>query len=142
MEGLPAGEDKRVRAYGLDADLVAAGLDGLLDVGGDALLQRGEERVLLGDGQCEQAVEEARHGRQLLLETALVDELEAGGVLEPLDGPALDAPEPERAVELAQRRLRIQALNPGWHFFCSAVVYRFDMALHFSLPISTWHSIL
>ncbi len=40
-----------------------------------------------------------------------MDELEAGGVLEPLDGPALDAPEPERAVELAQRRLRIQALQ-------------------------------
>ncbi len=32
--------------------------------------------------------------------------------------------------------------NPGWHFLCSAVVYRFDMAQYFSLPIPTWHYIL
>ncbi len=35
-----------------------------------------------------------------------------------------------------------RALDPGWHFLCSAVVYRFDMAQYFSLPIPTWHYIL
>ncbi len=34
------------------------------------------------------------------------------------------------------------APDPGWHFLCSAVVYRFDMAQYFSLPIPTWHYIL
>ncbi len=32
--------------------------------------------------------------------------------------------------------------NPGWHFFCSAVVYRFDMGRYFSRPIPAWHYIL
>ncbi len=40
------------------------------------------------------------------------------------------------------RELWYDNLNPGWHFLCSAVVYRFDMAQYFSLPIPTWHYIL
>ena len=111
VERLPAGDNERVGDHGLDADLVAAGLDRLLDVGGDALLQLGEELVLLGDGQCQQAVQELRHRRQVVLEPALVDDLEAGRVLEALDVPALDAPAPERAVELPQGSLGVGALQ-------------------------------
>ena len=68
MERLAAGDGEGVGAHRLDADLVAAGLDGLLDIGLDALLQLPEQRVLLGDGQCQQPVEEARHRRQVVLE--------------------------------------------------------------------------
>ena len=106
VERLPAGDGKRVRAHGLDADLEAAGLDGLLDVLGDAGLQFRGELVLLGDGEREQAVEEARHRRQLLLEAALVDELEAGGVLEAVERPALDVVAPE-----CQRRSKSTPLS-------------------------------
>ena len=111
VERLPAGDGERVGNHGLDADLVAAGLDRLLDIGGDALLQLGEELVLLGDGQRQQPVEEPGHGRQIVLEAALVDDPEAGRLLEAFRVPALDAPAPERAVELAQCGLRIGALQ-------------------------------
>ena len=87
---------------GLDAALEGAGLDRDLDVGLDAGLERAEELVLLVDRERQQAVEELRHGRQVLLEVALVDELEAGGLLEVGEGPARDAAAPERDVELAQ----------------------------------------
>ena len=80
--------------HGLDADLVAAGLDGLLDVGSDATHQLGEELVLLGDGERQQPVEEPGHGRQVLLERSLPGELEPGGLLEALQIPALDAAPP------------------------------------------------
>ncbi len=41
--------------WALHADLVAAGLDRLLDIGGDAVFQLREEPVLPGDRQCQQA---------------------------------------------------------------------------------------
>ena len=81
IERLPSDEAERIRAHGLDADLEAAGLDGLFDVLGDAGLQFREELVLLGDGECQQPVQESRHRRQLLLQVALVDELEAGALV-------------------------------------------------------------
>ena len=94
--------DKRVGGDGLDAPLEGAGLDRNFDVGLDPGLQRGEQSVLLVDGQRQQAVEELRHRRQLLLETALPGELQPGGLLEVSEGPALDVAAPERDVELAQ----------------------------------------
>ena len=36
----------------------------------------------------------------------------------------------------------VDTLVPGWHFFCSAVLYRFDVARYFSRPIPTWPHIL
>ena len=111
VERFATGDGEGIRNNGLDADLVAAGLDRLLDIGGYALFQLGEELVLLGDGQRQQPVEELGHGRQLVLQTALVDDLEAGRVLETLDVPVLDASAPERAVELAKRRFRVCALQ-------------------------------
>ena len=111
VDRLASGDGEGIGAHGLDAGMISAGLDGLLDVGGDALLELGEELVLLVDGERQEPVQEPGHRRQLLLEAAFVGELEAGRLLEAVDGPARDAPEPERAVELAQRHLRIQALE-------------------------------
>ena len=110
-KGLAPGDGERVGAHGLDPDLEAAGLDRLLDVLGDAGLQFGEELVLLVDGQCQQPVEEPRHRRQVLLEVALVDQLEAGGVLEAVERPARDVAAPERDVEAPERRPGIDALE-------------------------------
>ncbi len=104
VKGLPPRDRQRVRAHGFHADLERAGLDGLLDVRGDALFQFGEQGVLLVDGQRQQPVEELRHRRQVLLEGALAGQLQPGCVLEPRGRPAVDAPEPQRPVELAQRR--------------------------------------
>ena len=111
IQRLPAGDGQRIGAHGLDPDLEGAGLDGLLDILRDPGLQLGEELVLLVDGERQQPVQEPGHGRQLLLEVALVDELEAGGVLEAGDGPARDAAPPERDVEAPERRLRVGTLQ-------------------------------
>ena len=108
---LARGDGERVGNDGLDAPLEGARLDGDLDVGLDAGLQRAEELVLLVDGKRQQPVEELRHGRQVLLEVALPGELEPGGLLEVLERPALDVAAPERDVELAQRRFGIEALE-------------------------------
>ena len=62
-------------------------------------------------GQRQQPVEELRHGRQVLLEVALICELEPGGLLEAGERPALDVTAPERDVELAQCRLGVGALQ-------------------------------
>ena len=45
VERLPAGDGERVGGHYLDAHPIAAGLDGLLDVGSDALFQFGKELV-------------------------------------------------------------------------------------------------
>ena len=79
--------------------------------GGDAVFQFRKELVLLVDGQGQQPVQEARHGRQLLLERALPCELQSGGFLEPLQRPAGDVAAPERQVEPPQGRLGIEALE-------------------------------
>ena len=111
VEGLAPGDGEGIGAHGLDADLEAAGLDGLLDVLRDAGLQFGEELVLLVDGERQQPVQEARHRRQVLLEVALMDQLEAGGVLETVERPARDVAAPERDIETAQCGFRIDALQ-------------------------------
>ena len=111
VEGLASGDGERVGAHGLDPDLVGAGLHRLLDVGRDPLFQFGEELVLLVDGQRQQPVEEARHRRQVLLEVAFVDQLEAGGVLETVERPARDVAAPEGDVEAPERRLGVEALQ-------------------------------
>ena len=111
VERLPSGDGERVGAHGLDPDLVGAGLHGLLDVGGDPLFQFGEELVLLVDGERQQPVQETRHRRQVLLEVAFVDQLEAGGVLETVERPARDVAAPERDVETPERRLGVEALQ-------------------------------
>ena len=97
--------------HGLDADLETAGLDGLLDVLSDTSFEFGEELVLLGDGERQQPVQEARHRRQLLLQIALVDELQSCGVLETVERPALDVAAPERDVEAPECRFRVDALQ-------------------------------
>ena len=48
---------ERVGGDGLDAPLEGAGLDGVFDIGLDAGLKRGEQRVLLGNRECQQPVE-------------------------------------------------------------------------------------
>ena len=111
VEGLPPGDGERVGAHGLDPDLVGAGLHRLLDVGGDPLFQFGEELVLLVDRQRQQPVQEPRHRRQVFLEVAFVDQLEAGGVLETVERPARDVAAPERDVETPERRLGVEALQ-------------------------------
>ena len=111
VERLPAGDGERVGAHGLDPDLVGAGLHGLLDVGGDPLFQLGEELVLLVDRQRQQPVQEPRHRRQVLLEVAFVDQLEAGGVLEAVERPARDVAAPECDVEAPECRLGEEALQ-------------------------------
>ena len=108
---LARGDGQGVGAYGLYAALEGAGLDGLLDVGLDAALQFGEQRVLLGDGERQQSVEELRHRRQILLEAALPGELEPGRVFEAADGPMLDTAAPQRDVKLPERRLGVKALQ-------------------------------
>ena len=111
VEGLAPGDGERVGAHGLDPDLVGAGLHGLLDVGCDPLFQFGEELVLLVDRQRQQAVQETRHRRQVFLEVAFVDQLEAGGVLETVERPARDVAAPEGDVETPERRLGVEALQ-------------------------------
>ena len=79
---LARGHGEGVGPDGLDALLVGPCLDGLFDVGLDAGFQLGEQLVLLGDGQGQQAVEEPGHRRQVFLERAFPDQLQPGGVLE------------------------------------------------------------
>ena len=53
--GTHRGRGSTQAVWALHADLVAAGLDRLLDIGGDAVFQLREEPVLPGDRQCQQA---------------------------------------------------------------------------------------
>ena len=108
---LARGHGEGVGPDGLDALLVGPGLDGLFDIGLDAGFQLGEQFVLLGDGQGQQAVEEPGHRRQVLLERAFPDQLQPGGVLEAVHGPARNVAAPQRDVELAQRHLGVGALQ-------------------------------
>ena len=108
---LARGHSEGVGPDGLDALLVGPGLDGLFDVGLDAGLQLGEQFVLFGDGQGQQAVEEPGHRRQVLLERAFPDQLQPGGVLEAVHGPARNVAAPQRDVELAQRHLGVGAFQ-------------------------------
>ena len=108
---LARGHAERVGPDGLDALLVGPGLDGLFDIGLDAGFQLGEQFVLLGDGQGQQAVEEPGHRRQVFLERAFPDQLQPGGVLEAVHGPARNVAAPQRDVELAQRHLGVGALQ-------------------------------
>ena len=110
-DGLSALDGERFGGDGLDAALEGAGLDRVGDVGVDARLECGEELVLLGDGEREQAVEELRHGRQLLLEPALVDQPESGRLLEVGERPAGDRAAPQREVELAERGAGVDAFE-------------------------------
>ena len=108
---LARGHGEGVGPDGLDALLVGSGLDGLFDIGLDAGFQLGEQFVLLGDGQGQQAVEEPGHRRQVFLERAFPDQLQPGGVLEAVHGPARNVAAPQRDVELAQRHLGVGALQ-------------------------------
>ena len=108
---LAGSEHEGIGVDGLDAPVVRAGLHGFRDQGRDALLQCGEQRVLFGDGQRQQPVEELRHRRQVFLQPALVGERKPGGGLEALQGPARDVAAPKRDVEAAKRRLGVRALQ-------------------------------
>ena len=110
-ERLARGHLEPVRVDGLDPALEGAGLDRLLDGRLDADLERGEERVLLVDGKRKQAIEEPRHRRQVLADHAVVGELQARRLLEPFERPLGHRPAAEREVELAERRLRVRALE-------------------------------
>ena len=131
VERLPPGDGERVGAHGLDPDLVGAGLHGLLDVGGDPLFQFGEELVLLVDRQRQQPVQEPWHRRQVFLEVAFVDQLEAGGVRETVERPARDVAAPERDVETPERRLGVEALQ---------VVALAEQRAWSSPPMAVWES--
>ena len=109
--GLAFGEGQAVGADGLDPVVVGAGFQGLGGHRFDAFLQGGEQGVLLADGKGEKAVEELGHRRQILIELALVDDLEAGGVLEALDAPALDAAAVEGGIEAPEGGLGVIAFQ-------------------------------
>ena len=111
VQRLAPGHRQRIGPHGLHAELVGAGLDGLFDVGGDAFLELREQIILLVDRQRQQPVQELRHGRQVFLQSALVRQAKPGRGFELLHGPVSDAPEPQRAVELAQRRPGVAAFE-------------------------------
>src|SRR3546814_8135436 len=97
-------DGQRCRRYRLDAEIVNARGDGALDLRAQQLLEHAEQEVLQVDRERQQAVEEGGDRRQLLAQAAIaVRQLEAGGVLERLQGTAVDLAGIEQDVELAQR---------------------------------------
>ena len=92
--------------------LVDPALDHLGDLGRDADLQRGERGVLVVDGEREEAVQEPRHRRQVLVHHPVgSQEREAGGGLEAFEGPAVAAVAGEREEEEPERRFGVDALQ-------------------------------
>ena len=102
VDGLGSGDGEGVGGDGFDPAVVRSGLDGHLDERVDACLELGEEGVLFVDGEGEEAVEELRHGREFVLEDSLVDDLEAGGVLEALEAPSGEVSAPYGHVGLSE----------------------------------------
>ena len=77
MNRLARGQTERVRPDRLDALLVGPGLDGLFDIGFDA--DSSAPNRSFCSAMARPAIgEEPGHRRQVLLEIALVDELERG----------------------------------------------------------------
>ena len=120
MDGGPAGRLGRLggdqlqagRRDAFDAAVVGAGLDRPFDVGVDELLEVREQVVLLVDLECQQAVEEGVHGRQIGQELALaVGDRQPGLLLERVGRPAVDAAGVEIPVEGAQGRLGVLGLE-------------------------------
>ncbi len=96
----------------LDADVVSAGGNRHLDARIEQLFEDREEHVLQADPECQDTVEELRDRRQLLAKRAvLVQEIEAGRVLEFRKRTALDLAGIKELVELPERRPGIGALE-------------------------------
>jgi hypothetical protein len=97
---------------GLDADVVGAGGDRGFDARVEQLLEGDEEQVLHRDPERQDAVQEPRDRRQLFPERAvLVDEIEAGSVLQRGQRAAVDFPGVKQLVELPQCRLGVRAFE-------------------------------
>ena len=67
VDGLAAGDGEASGGQRLQPDIVDAGGDGALDLGGEKLLEGGEQHALKLDGQRQQPVEEGGDRRQLVL---------------------------------------------------------------------------
>src|SRR3546814_9972274 len=103
-DGAAVADAQRFRRDRLDAEIVNARGDGALDLRAQQLLEHAEQDVLQVDRERQQAVEEGGDRRQLLAQAAIaVRQLEAGGVLERLQGTAVALAGIEQDVELAQR---------------------------------------
>ena len=68
VDRLPVGDDKTLGRQRLQSNIIGAGRDCALDPRGQQLLERGEQDVLEIDGQRQQAIEECRDRRQLILD--------------------------------------------------------------------------
>ena len=97
----------------LDALIVGAALDGLLEIVFDQFFQVLEQLVLIVDRQRQQPVQEGRHRRRVVLQflTAVGGERQAGGAVEPFFGPSVDAVPHQVVVELAERLVRVDGLE-------------------------------
>ena len=103
VDGSPIGDDEAFGLQRLQTNVIDAAGDGALHLGVQQLLERREEHALQRDGQRQQAVEEGRDRRQLVLDAVGIHQLEACGVLEHLQRAALDLAANQKQVELAQR---------------------------------------
>ena len=68
VDRVPVGDGEALRSQRFQSDVVGAAGDGALDLGVEELLERREEDALEFDRQGEQAVEERRDRRQLVLD--------------------------------------------------------------------------
>src|SRR6202035_3472562 len=99
-----AGSDgQRRRRDRLEALVVDSGRDRALDARLEQLLEDLENRVLQGDRQRQDAVQEGGDGRQFVPEPAFVREGEAGRVLKLGEAAGRDPAGEQQHVELAQR---------------------------------------
>ena len=105
------GDDEAFGRQRLEPDVMDAAVDRALDLGLEQLLEGGEEGALKLDGQGQQAVEEGRDRRQLVLDAARIHQLQAGGRLEALEGAALDPAAHDQDIELAQGGARVGAFQ-------------------------------
>ena len=99
-----AGSDgQRFRRDRLKALVVDSGRDRAFDARLEELLEDLEDRVLQGDRQRQDAVEEGGDGRQLVPEPALIRQREAGRILKLVQAAGRDLAGEQQHVELAQR---------------------------------------
>ena len=82
MDGAPIGNDEGFGPQRLEADIIAAARDRAFDAGGEQLLEGCEQHALQLNGQSEQAIEEGRDRRQLVLHAVLIHQAQARRLLE------------------------------------------------------------
>ena len=105
------GDGEGIRRQRLEADIVGPRGDRALDAGREQLFEGGEQDVLQLDGQRQQPVEEGGDGRQLVAQTALVRQPEAGRIFERVQRASFHLALEQQQIELAQRIARIGAFQ-------------------------------